>query len=95
MYRDARLRAVHRDQNQRLLAEHETGSAPEKMHVDHRGAGRERPRPLRHGWNVAAGIGHLAQAAQLAKPSRIFSCGRLRPMKMMRLWRFSSCLQGR
>ena len=35
------------------------------------------------------------QAMQLSKPVRIFSSGRLRPMKIMRLLRTSSAFQGR
>jgi hypothetical protein len=35
------------------------------------------------------------QATQLSKPCRIFSSGRLRPMKTMRLSRFSFLFQGR
>jgi hypothetical protein len=44
----------------------------------------------------SAGYGYrLNQAMQLWNPSAIFSSGRLRPMKTMRLSRFSSSFQGR
>ncbi len=38
--------AFARDEQQRLLAEHEGGGLAEKMHGHDRRAGRERPRPL-------------------------------------------------
>ena len=44
---------------------------------------------------VGRALSCINQAAQLSKPSVIFSCGRLRPMKTRRLERFSSLCHGR
>jgi hypothetical protein len=44
---------------------------------------------------VSAFVCRSYHAMQLSNPSVIFFPGRLRPMKTMRLWRFSSLFQGR
>ena len=98
--------AFRLDEQQRFLAEHEHGSAAKKVRGDHRRTGRDRVRAVDDGDGIAAGIGHCSSplpacgerihhATQPSKPCRICSSGRLRPMKMMRLSRFSSLFQGR
>ena len=110
-----------RDQQQRLLAEHERRSIAEEPHGDDRHPGRDRPRaPATEGMSVRVSVSSLPHpgsrkrervmgarprtravrraadhARQLSKPCRIFSSGRLRPMKTARLSRFSPSFQGR
>ena len=55
VHRDALLVALARDQQQRLLAEHEGRGVAEEMHADHRRAGRDRPRALDDGGGILRG----------------------------------------
>ena len=99
-----------RGKEKRFLAKNEHRCASEKMCANNRSAGRHRVCSLDDRDGVTASVCHLIGAAcafpphkgeggnhamQFSNPSRIFSSGRLRPMKTMRLSRFSSFFHGR
>ena len=90
------------DQQKRFLAQDEHRGAPEKMRANDSaacGPPRVCVRRLRRccceGRSSGVARGNQVHAMQPANPSRIFSSGRLRPMKTMRLSRFSSGFHGR
>src|SRR5262249_13560052 len=103
VHRYATHLALARHPQQRLLAEDEHRGVTEKMRRHDRRVGLERPGALDDRGFIGASVGHglaptstrPAHATQLSKPSRIFSSGSLRPMKTMRLSRFSPSFHGR
>ncbi len=111
MDRDAPRLAVRLGEHHRFLAEHEDRGAAEKMRGNDEAAAatvRALDDGMRIAavsvMTDAPGLasriaspmqGRLNYAMQLSKPSVIFLPGRLRPMKTMRLSRFSSFFHGR
>ncbi len=85
--------AVRLGKQQRFFAEYEDGGTAEKM--DPTIAPRAATARVRS-TTEAVRCGYRSyQAMQLSNPSAIFFPGILRPMKTMRLSRFSSLFQGR
>ena len=85
--------AVRLGKKQRFFAVYEDGGTAEKMGLDDRTTRSDCASAFDEGDGT---LGYRSyQAMQLSNPSAIISRGRLRPMKTMRLWRFSSVFQGR
>src|ERR1035437_2372412 len=82
-------------EEQVFFAKNEHRCSAEKMHADDSAARRDRADAVGERRKRGGGVAQVDYATQLSNPVRIFSSGRLRPMKMMRLLRTSSAFQGR
>ena len=74
MDRDTARLARARQQEERLLAEHEYRRLLQKMRGHNRRAGRERPRALGEGRDTGAGVGH-ARAPPSSQEGRMQGAG--------------------
>src|ERR1035441_9822871 len=77
---DTLLAIVGREQ-QHFFAKYEDRCSAEKMHADDSAARRDRADAVGERGKRGGGVAQVDYAMQLSKPVRIFSSGRLRPMK--------------
>jgi hypothetical protein len=65
MHCDAALRAIRRNEQQRLLAKRERRGLPEKVRRDDRRARRDEPGTIDDGGDLGLGVGHFAPMSSL------------------------------